>query len=643
MRIFLFILTFFSAFSVSVFSQNYDLGEVTKEELLEKVHPKDTAAAAAILFKKAKSKFNFFADWSVETTVNYKIKIYKKEGLTQADIKVPFYTGGNQYEEVTFSNAITYNLEGGKIVKTKLTSDGEFKEILNKSWGQKKILLPNVKVGSIIEYSYKHTTRSLLKDFRFQSTIPTNYVEYSAFIPDMLVFNTTITGYEKINVATSTTSTSKILEKKHVYTGYDIPPLQSEGYVNNINNYISAIKFDLAVIKSETRPDVKVNPSWEGLTKEIYKSQYFGNELSKNGYFEEDLKAILKDIVNRDDKIKAILKYLKSKVIWNKYGGFMTDLGVKKAYKESEGNAADINLMLVAMLRSSGIDANPILISTRENGVSWVPRFDSFDYVIAGVEIQNDIILLDATDKYSSLNILPIRDINWLGRIVRENNSSAEVDLFPKILSSDVVNIIATITQDGVIEAKVKHQYFDYNAYVFRDKFATNTTSEYIEKLEEKHKNIEVSDYEIEGKTDVDQPLIERYSFKDNRSVEFVSNKIMISPLMFFATEENPFKLENRKYPIDFAYPNQDRFLINITIPDGYEVEYLPKSISIPMSDNLLIDSKYLISNSGNKIQLSYIKNINTSIIAPEYYEELKAVFNEIIKKETEKIVLKKI
>lgn len=626
-----------------LFSQNYQLDKVTQDELSEKYYPGDSTVKAVVLFKKAETKFNFFNDWSVETTVSCKIKIYKKDGLGYANVKVPYYIGDKDSESVTFSNVATYNLQGGKIVKTKLSSDGEFKEKLNKYVGQKKISLPEVKEGSIIEYTYKYTSPSIaLRDFMFQTTIPTNFVEYTAFIPDRLVYATTISGYEKIDVAKTSVNTLDELVNKHVYTGYKIPALEPEAYVNNIDNYISSLKFDLNVIKSDTRPDYKLTTTWAGLSKGIYKSEYFGGELSKTGYFEDDLKVVLKDLVGRDDKIKVVLKHIKSKVKWNEYMGYTTDLGVKKAYKESKGNAADINLMLVAMLRYAGLDANPILISTRENGIAIFPKPSSFDYVIAGVEIENDIILLDATDKYSSLSILPIRDINWLGRIVRENESSAEVDLFPKKLSANIVNIMANISNEGNIEGKIKHQYLDYNAYVFRDEFAKLTTEEYLEKLEKKHKNIEVSDYEIEGKEEVYEPLIERYSFKNNNSVEFVGDKIILSPLLFFAIEENPFKLGDRKYPVDFAYPIQDRYLINITIPEGYEVAYLPKSITIPMSDNLM-GAKYIISNSGNKIQLSYAKEINSSIIAAEYYEELKAFFSEIVKKENEKIVLKKI
>ena len=44
-------------FSISILqAQKFELGKVSIEELQEKVHPKDTAAVAAILFKKGETK-----------------------------------------------------------------------------------------------------------------------------------------------------------------------------------------------------------------------------------------------------------------------------------------------------------------------------------------------------------------------------------------------------------------------------------------------------------------------------------------------------------------------------------------------------------------------------------------------------------
>jgi predicted PilT family ATPase len=105
---------------------------------------------------------------------------------------------------------------------------------------------------------------------------------------------------------------------------------------------------------------------------------------------------------------------------------------------------------------------------------------------------------------------------------------------------------------------------------------------------------------------------------------------------------ENPFKQEMREYPIDFTFPNQERFTINIKIPDGYAIENLPKQTIIEMPDSIM-GFKYNVSTTGQQIQVLAVFDINQSIISHENYAALKNFFKEVINKETEKIVIAKI
>lgn len=140
-------------FTSNLFSQKYELGKVTIEELKESRHPIDSSASAAILFKKGETKFelNNDGEWTVITEVQFKFKIYKKEGFDYANQQVYYYIGGYRDETVHFKDAITYNLVEGKVQKTKLKSDGEFKEEVNTNFSVRKIAMPQVREGSIYD------------------------------------------------------------------------------------------------------------------------------------------------------------------------------------------------------------------------------------------------------------------------------------------------------------------------------------------------------------------------------------------------------------------------------------------------------------------------------------------------------------
>jgi PKD repeat protein len=136
--------------------------------------------------------------------------------------------------------------------------------------------------------------------------------------------------------------------------------------------------------------------------------------------------------------------------------------------------------------------------------------------------------------------------------------------------------------------------------------------------------------------------VVLNYDFSNSNAVEIIGDKMYFSPLLYFTMSENPFKQEVREYPVDFIFPYLDKYTINITIPEGYIVESMPKVTNISMEDEIA-NFKYNVLNTENKIQLSVNFNINSASIGPEYYDALKNFFKEVINKQNEKIVLKKV
>jgi hypothetical protein len=399
---------------------------------------------------------------------------------------------------------------------------------------------------------------------------------------------------------------------------------------------------ELAMTKFPNAMTQSYSTDWETVTKKIYENSDFGPELNKTGYFEKDIDVLLKGVTSPAEKTAIVFNFVKDRMNWNEMNGYSCQNGVKSAYQDKTGNVADINLMLISMLRYAGLDANPILISTRSNGIALYPSRSAFNYVIAGIEVENQIILLDATNKYSLPGILPIRDLNWFGRVIRKNGSSAIVNLTPDKKSIDVVTLMGIIKEDGEIEGKVRKKSFDYNAFIFRNNFNGVSKDSYIEKLEKENNGLEILEYEVQNNLVLNEPIVENYSFKTNNSVEIIGGKMYFSPLLYFALSENPFKQENREYPVDFIFPNQDSFRVSLTIPDGYVVESLPEPKLIALPENIAKFS-YEVSKTNNQVQLSYSLDLNRVVIENVYYEALKNFFKELVNKNTERIVLKRI
>ena len=653
----LFLLAFFSKAA----AQKFELGKVSLNELQEKTHPIDTSAAAAILYNKARTFFvyNITTGFSINTEYEFRIKIYKKEGLKWANHQVHYYVGYEHYNDdmVSFSKAVTYNLENGAIVKTKLDNEGTFKKNVNEYWNEASITMPNVKVGSIIEFKYVLKSENIVAFpvFNFQYDVPVNYSQYITEVPGLFIYKPVLTGYFKVQTDQKIANgfqnfvdkygQSTGINYKQINSSYiaeNVPALKEENYVDNIQNYRSSLQHELERTQFPDEPVKDYSETWEGVAKIIYQEKGFGKELGERDYITQDLKRILKDINSIPERVDIIFKFVQNKMNWNNQKGYLTDVGVKKAYIAGTGNVAEINFILIAMLNYAGIQSNPVLISTTEHGIPVFPNRTIFNYVIAATEIDGKQVLLDATNKKTTLNILPLNTLNWTGRLIRQDGSSHEINLVPTTLTTENANLMVLIDNMGMITGRARNIKTDYDAFNFRERYEGISKEIYLEKLENKLNGIQINDYSIDNIKDFSKPIIENFTFTADNQCEIIGGKIYFDPLLFFTQTKNPFIQEKRELPIYFGYPKQSKYNISIQIPEGYSVEIMPKPIKISTVENVILFT-FNIFSEGNKIQVQITREMNTAIVSAEYYDILKDFHQKMIDKLNEKIVLKKI
>ncbi|KRD11802.1 hypothetical protein ASE21_08895 [Flavobacterium sp. Root901] len=650
-------------FTIKVHSQNYQLGKVTVAELQEKVHPADSSASAAILFKKGRTYFTYNREvgFSANHVCEVKIKIYKKEGLKWADQKVRFYIGYENLNEdrLEFSDAVTYNLEDGKIIKTKLENQGSFKKKINKYWKEKAITLPNVKAGSVIEYKYVLKSENIVKfpDFDIQYEIPVNYFYYKTELPEFYIYKPILIGGIPLETESKFVNGNQTFENEYnqtnslsyrqidaFYSGKNIPAInEDEPFVNNIENYRGQIKHELERVRMPDQPVKDYTLTWEGVAKTIFKENTFGKELNENKFLIEDVKRLTGNVESPNERLNLIFTYVQNRMNWNEINDYYTDKGVVKAYTEQTGNVAEINFILISMLRMAGITANPVLVSTVENGLPVYPTRTGFNYVIAAAEIDGRQILLDASHKYTAPNILPLNVLNWKGRLIKNDGTSIEIDLEPSIPSKENFILMVKIDNEGKMNGQARILRSDYDAYRFRVENNTKTQDTYLEKFEEQLGNLNISNYKIENqKSNIKDPVIQTFNFNSNSQSDIIDGKIFVNPLLFFTRTKNPFNQEVRQMPVSFGYKSQEKYNINIEIPQGYTVESMPAKIKVAAENNDLVYTLNFF-NDGNKIQISCTNEINSSIFAAEQYKGLKDIFQKIIASQNQKIVLKKI
>ncbi len=295
--------------------------------------------------------------------------------------------------------------------------------------------------------------------------------------------------------------------------------------------------------------------------------------------------------------------------------------------------------MLTAMFREAGLKANPVLVSTRANGVPVFPTLQGFNYVVSSVMFSdNSYAMFDATAPYSLPNLMPLRTINWKGRMVKKGGTSTAVSLVPTKHSIEDANISIKIESDGAVNGMMRVKYTNYKAYNYRVKYNHIKEASRQEQMEEMY-NFDIENFRASNKLKLGKPINELVKFSSEDLVEGISGKLYVRPLLFKANTSNIYKLKDRKFPVDYSAPWMDKNTVSIQIPEGYNVESIPEATAITMSDNLGV-FKFQATQVGDKIKIISIVQFNKAIISPEYYQELKEFYNRMVKKQSERIIL---
>ena len=112
--------------------------------------------------------------------------------------------------------------------------------------------------------------------------------------------------------------------------------------------------------------------------------------------------------------------------------------------------------------------------------------------------------------------------------------------------------------------------------------------------------------------------------------------------MIFAHITKNSFTQSDRKLPVEFNYPYTFQLSCSLTIPDNYRIEEIPKAVKIVLNDN---NGKclYQVLQEGNKIQLNYKFELNQIIFPQTDYNAIRDFFGQVVTKNQEMIVLKKI
>ena len=644
----IFLLAFYFI-SITVYGQNLST-EFKKISAVDmSFQPKnDPEAEAVILFDKGNSYyFESNTGYDIRFTRTKRIKVINKKGIDYAEVSIPYYVDGyGKTQHIVSINAFTYNVEEGRIFRKELDKSTVYTEKIAERVEAKKFVFPDVKEGSVVEFQYvlESPFADRLPDWEFQARIPTVYSEYEVKLIPFYEFVFLAQGINKFSHQSSSLVKGvprsfngiEFQDMKHTYVMKDVPPFRDESFITSRDDYIIKMDFQLASFNSPTGTKKEILTTWDEMSKSLLESDYFGKYIKKSKKQAEEILATDLDLSgqSKDEKARSIIEYVKNHYSWDSFNSKYSSKKPKEFNEQKTGNAADINLFLIALLEAAGIDARPVIISTRSHGKikSDYPFLHFFNYLIVLVNTENQSYLTDGTDELIPYNRIPPRCMNEKGLIVQKELIEW-VSLINNIDSEDHKVIHLSIdTSTLKAQAKIAIQTTEFEAYWYKHTFG-NDTAELKNSLMKEGltaiNRVKTINYDRTG-----VPYI--IGLEGESDIERIGDKLIISPFLKFPISLNSLTQKERSYPIDFTYPSTQYFQSTIEIPDGFKVTDLPENFNM---DNGLAKIQIEYQLAGSTIVGTASYGFKKVVYQTSEYARIKSYFDTIVKKFNVQIV----
>ncbi|MEY4902880.1 MAG: hypothetical protein RLZZ292_695, partial [Bacteroidota bacterium] len=484
-------------------------GKISDEEMAMPSYKSDPEAAAVVLFDKGRVfyTYNDRVGWTQTYERHKRVKIFKKEGYDEANVSF-VYNVNAKIEDV---KAVTYNLEGGKIVETKLTNDNIVTETLTKARSSKKMTLPAVKEGSIIEYKYSiiRVNAASLPDWYFQDQIPTIWSEFEAEVPEVVSYRKVGLGYTPFLVTESSTKigTANVMYREDSesnlnnntsvsnlkitypmnamrYVQANVPALKLEAYTNSVLDYLSCILFEVnAIYNVEYHPqgDVYVmtnttarasQDTWGDLGKEMY-SDVYTDWTAQTDYIDATALQSIDKSAGEKDKVSSIYAYFGKNFQTNVNDYVFPSQALKVCSKTHKGTATDLNLLFISYLKEAGLTAYPVMLSTRKHGRvhRFYPNILAFNRAITAVMIDGKETLIDVSNPNLAIGLLPYEDTNEEGLALKSKTDMTWVALENKVTTRTGTFADLTLGKEGGLNGSLSISTSGYDALKQRNTY----------------------------------------------------------------------------------------------------------------------------------------------------------------------------
>lgn len=637
----------------------------THDELTMTSAPSYPGVAAIVLDKEETTSDDLHS-----STHYARIKILTEDGKKYANVELPYFvTSGDGFDIIGNQKSLD-DIQGRTIHPdgTIIPFTGKpYLKVMEKGKGfkyQAKVFtLPDVTVGSIIEYKY--ATR--INDRGYES--PTFIIQGELPVKNghFLWYPTTeqmIDGHEApINMITwfpilpagtqvvhhdlPSSGKNGLPQQSYEITVKNIPPVVDEEYMPPLGNYSYRVYFNY--VSAHTADEY-----WK--TEGKYWSKYVNSFTNPNSDLKAATQQIIAGATTSDQKLRAI--YAAVQALENtdytreheqredKANGLGKVNKANDVLEHKRGNSTQITKLFIGMARAAGFNADAMLVPDRSKEL-FIPlwlEMDQFDDVIAVVNVDGKDQYFDPGSRYCPYGHLAWQHTFVQGLRQKGNETAFEQtpgEPYTTNLTTRIANL--KMSADGQITGRIDLGFTGSPGLRWRHVALTGDDESLKHDLRDSIEEmlphtLQVKDITIANVADYEKPLNVTVTVEGTVGT-WTGKRLMMPADLFLINDKATFPHEKREIAVDFHYPQDVKDAVRISFPANLSIEATPSAAKYQIPQT----GAYMMSVESSPTYFTTRREyaFNEIIILPKDYPQLRSFYSQLETNDQQSIILK--
>ncbi|MBB4077638.1 hypothetical protein GGR28_000239 [Lewinella aquimaris] len=644
------------------YEKGLEFGRVSKEDRQLTTVPGDSTASAYVLYDHLDLayRYNDTDGPSLFETHHRRVKLLKPASFDLANVSLHY---DRDHQSIDNLRAVIHLPDGGTIQlrDTDFVSDRD-----SDGRATVKFTFPRVVAGAIIEYTYSRSQESILSPtvYYFQESIPVRWAEYTALIPPYYQYMSLANPAQyhlkeaklslaefgpSFGVVTYGSRVNGIEHSELRWVMKDLAAFERQPYTNNAEDYIPRIRLQLQKVQYPGEGPRPIFSDWEETVNSLHDRQDFGRYYRKKGNYAKLWKAAEDAIAaagSDREKIEAAYRFVIDRLSWNGNYGVLASASPNAVLDDGTGNSADLNICLLALLNEAGITAHPLLVSLRNSGapIEVYPVVNQFDHLMVYTELGGQPFLLDANDPDRPAGLPRVAALNhrgWVADPDRPRWIDIDVPAARRIVMQEI-----SVTEDGTASVALRSRLESYFAFSARSELRNAKTpaeaplaAEIIARFPE----AEVTMPGTVAASDVPTaPLDYSLKLRIPSAATAVNDYLYVQPLLLSVLDDELDDVERRLYPIDFEFPWEQRFIVNIRVPEGYVLDETPPALKVRAEDGSMEGTYATNVMVDGAVTLIFNVSLTRTFYPADQYTGLRDMYRRIIELQNSPLVFRR-